>query len=110
MADVTINPRSSALLIQDMQNDIVKSDRPVVPMGGAALIENCQKLLTKAHDVGMPVIYVQVNRRRDGKDAPRPALGAPPAAGGPALIEGLGPQAAGVPNPPGNLQRQVPRP
>ena len=57
-------------------------------MGGAALIENCQKLLTKARDVGMPVIYVQVNRRRDGKDAPRPALGAPPAAGGPALIEG----------------------
>ena len=48
MADFKIDPRSSALLIQDMQNDIVKSDRPVVPMGGPTLIANSQKLLQKA--------------------------------------------------------------
>ncbi|MCH7620505.1 MAG: hypothetical protein IH870_01250 [Chloroflexi bacterium] len=58
-----------------MQNDIVKSDRPVVPMGSALLIANCQKLLVRARQVGMPVIYVQVIRRQDGKDAPRPPFG-----------------------------------
>jgi nicotinamidase-related amidase len=78
MADVTIDPKTSALLIQDMQNDIVKSDRPVVPMGGPTLIANSVKLLEKARQVGMPVIYVQVVRRQDGRDAPRPALGSPP--------------------------------
>ena len=89
MPDVTINPRTSALLLQDLQNDIIKSNRPVVPMGSAQLIANCRKLLDKARQVGMPVIYVQVIRRRDLKDAPRPPLGAPAApAGGPALIEG----------------------
>jgi nicotinamidase-related amidase len=89
MADVTINPRTSALLLQDLQNDIIKSNRPVVPMGSAQLIANCRKLLDKARQVGMPVIYVQVIRRRDLKDAPRPPLGAAAApAGGPALIEG----------------------
>jgi nicotinamidase-related amidase len=89
MADVTINPKTSALLLQDLQNDIIKSNRPVVPMGSAELIANCRKLLAKARQVGMPVIYVQVIRRRDLKDAPRPPLGAAAApAGGPALIEG----------------------
>ena len=89
MAAVTINPRTSALLLQDMQNDVVKRDRPVIPMGGPQLIANCQKLLAKARQVGMPVVYVQVIRRKDLKDAPRPPLGAPAgAAGGPTLIEG----------------------
>lgn len=89
MANVTIDPSHSALLIQDMQNDIVKSDRPVVPMGGPQLIASCQKLLSGARQVGMPVIYVRVSRRPDLKDAPRPPLGTPagPAAG-PALVEG----------------------
>ena len=89
MANLTIDPRNSALLIQDMQNDIVKSNRPVVPMGGPQLIANCQRLLTKARQVGMPVIYVRVSRRPDLKDAPRPPLGASPSpSAGPALIEG----------------------
>jgi nicotinamidase-related amidase len=65
MVNVTINPRNSALLIQDMQNDIVKSNRPIVPMGGPQLIENCQKLLTRARQLRMPVIYVRVSCRPD---------------------------------------------
>jgi len=89
MAEVVLNPKASALLLQDLQNELIKSTRPVVPLSGAALIANCQQLLTKARAVGMPVIHVRVSRRPDLKDAPRPPLGTPPGAGGaPSLIEG----------------------
>ena len=89
MADVVLNPKTSALLLQDLQNELIKGSRPVVPLSGAALIANCQKLLTKVRAVGMPVIHVRVARRPDLKDAPRPPLGTPPGAGGaPSLIEG----------------------
>jgi len=89
MATVVLNPQTSALLLQDLQNEIIKGSRPVVPLSGAELIANCQKLLAKARAVGMPVIYVRVSRRPDLRDAPRPPLGTPPgAAGAPNLIEG----------------------
>jgi nicotinamidase-related amidase len=89
MADVGLNPTTSALLLQDLQNELIKGNRPVVPLSGAALIANCQKLLTKARAVGIPVIHVRVARRPDLKDAPRPPLGTPPGpSGGPSLIEG----------------------
>lgn len=89
MADVVLNPKTSALLLQDLQNELIKGHRPVVPLSGTALIANCQKLLTKARAVGMPVIHVRVARRLDLKDAPRPPLGTPPGgSGAPSLIEG----------------------
>jgi nicotinamidase-related amidase len=89
MAAVVLNPKTSALLLQDLQNELIKGNRPVVPLSGAELIANCQKLLAKARAVGMPVIYVRVSRRPDLRDAPRPPLGTPPDAGGaPSLIEG----------------------
>ena len=89
MADVVLNPKTSALLLQDLQNELIKGSRPVVPLSGAALIANCQKLLTKARAVGMPVIHVRVARRPDLKDAPRAPLGTPSGSGGaPSLIEG----------------------
>src|SRR5712692_4374550 len=89
MADVVLDPRTTALLLQDLQNELIKGNRPVVPLSGLALIANCQKLLTKARAVGMPVIHVRVSRRPDLQDAPRPPLGTPPGAGAaPSLIEG----------------------
>ena len=89
MTDVVLDPKTSALLLQDLQNELIKGSRPVVPLSGAALIANCQKLLTKARAVGMPIIYVRVARRPDLKDAPRPPLGTPPgSSGAPGLIEG----------------------
>ena len=89
MAEVVLNPKTSALLLQDLQNELIKGSRPVVPLSGAALIANCQKLLTQARTVGMPVIYVRVSRRPDLKDAPRPPFGTPPGvSGAPSLIEG----------------------
>jgi nicotinamidase-related amidase len=89
MATVMLNPQTSALLLQDLQNELIKGSRPVVPLSGAELIANCQKLLAKARAVGMPVIHVRVSRRPDLRDAPHPPLGTPPgAAGAPSLIEG----------------------
>ena len=89
MAAVVLHPKTSALLLQDLQTELIKGSRPVVPLGGAALIANCQKLLAKARAVGMPVIYVRVSRRPDLRDVPRPPLGTSPGAGGaPSLIEG----------------------
>jgi nicotinamidase-related amidase len=89
MADVTLNVKTTALLLQDLQHELIKGSRPVVPLSGTELIANCQRLLAKARAVGMPVIYVRVSRRPDLKDAPRPPLGAPPGGGGaPSLIEG----------------------
>ena len=89
MAGVTIDPGRSALLLQDLQNELLKGDRPVAPLRGDQLIANCQKLLAKAREAGMPVVHVRVSRRPDLKDAPRPPLGAASGAGGaPSLLEG----------------------
>jgi nicotinamidase-related amidase len=75
MATVQLPAKASALLLQDLQNDLIKGTRPVVPLSGTELITNCQKLLTTARAVGMLVVYVRVSRRPDLKDAPRPPLG-----------------------------------
>jgi nicotinamidase-related amidase len=89
MADVMLNPQTTALLLQDLQNELIKGSRPIAPLSGGNLIANCQKLLAKARAVGMPVIYVRVSRRPDLRDAPRPPLGTSAGAGGiPSLIEG----------------------
>ena len=89
MTEVRLHAKTSALLLQDLQNDLVKGSRPVAPLGGAEVIANCQKLLAQAREVGMLVVHVRVSRRPDLKDAPRPPLGTSPAAGGPqVLIEG----------------------
>jgi nicotinamidase-related amidase len=89
MAEVIIDPGKSALLLQDLQNDLLKGSRTVVPLNGAQVTANCRKLLAKAREVGMPVIYVRVSRRPDLRDAPRPPFGTPPGSGGvPDLIEG----------------------
>ena len=89
MAPVQLPAWASALLLQDLQNDLIKGTRPVVPLSGTELITNCQKLLTTARAVGMLVVYVRVSRRPDLKDAPRPPLGTATGVAGPSiLIEG----------------------
>jgi nicotinamidase-related amidase len=76
MADVTLSVKTTALLLQDLQNELIKGSRPVVPLSGTELIANCQRLLAKSRAVGMPVIYVRVSRRPDLKDAIRSFPGA----------------------------------
>jgi|SRR5215510_10339104 len=84
MATVQLAAKTSALLLQDLQNDLLKGTRPVVPLSGTELITNCQKLLTAARTAGLLVVYVRVSRRPDLKDAPRPPLGTPTGVAGPA--------------------------
>jgi nicotinamidase-related amidase len=86
MATVQLPARASALLLQDLQNDLIKGTRPVVPLRGTELITNCQKLLTKARAVGLLVVYVRVSRRPDLKDAPHPPLGTATGVAGPSLL------------------------
>jgi nicotinamidase-related amidase len=91
MPDITIDPKTTALLIQDMQNELIKGGgMPVQPLTGVEIIANSARLLEKAREAGMPVIYVVVNRRPDRRDAPRPPFGAPASAadGGPRLTAG----------------------
>ena len=88
MTTVSIDGKRSALLLMDLQNELIKGAIPVIPMGGIALIASCQKVLTKARAVRMPVVHVRVGRRPDGGDTPRPLIGASSATGGPRLIEG----------------------
>ena len=83
MPDITIDPNCTALLIQDMQNELIKGGAmPVQPLTGEEIIANSARLLEKASSVGMPVLYVVVNRRPDRRDAPRPPFGAPASAAG----------------------------
>ncbi|HKA52581.1 MAG TPA: isochorismatase family protein [Candidatus Binatia bacterium] len=74
MATVQLSAKTSALLLQDLQNDLIRGTRPVVPLGSAELIANCQKLLTAARAAGLLVVYVRVSRRPDLRDAPRPVV------------------------------------
>ena len=77
MADVTLHAKTTALLLQDLQNELIKGSRPVVPLGGPQLITNCQRLLAKARAVGMPVIYVRVSRRPESEGCAPSAPGHP---------------------------------
>jgi nicotinamidase-related amidase len=81
---VQLAAKTSALLLQDLQNDRIKGPQPVMPLSGTELITNYQKLLTAAGAAGLLVVYVRVSRRPDLKDAPRPLLGTPPGVAGPA--------------------------
>lgn len=82
-----IDAPNTALLLQDLQNDLVKGTRPVQPLDGASLIANCCRLLAAARASGMPVIHVRTSRRPDLKDLPRQPLGSAPFTGSQPLVE-----------------------
>ena len=77
-----IDPNNSALLLMDLQNDLVKGGMPVEPMGSEALIGSCQKVISKAREVGIPIVYVREAYRPDDVGESPPLLGAKPSSGG----------------------------
>ena len=57
MPEITIDPTNTALLIQDMQNELIKGGgMPVQPLSGSEIIANSARLLEKARASGMAVI------------------------------------------------------
>lgn len=79
MAAITLDPRTTSLMMQDLQNETIKDGRPLLPGGYDQLVKNLQQLLAKARQAGMLVIYVRAVRRPQAKYAPRNPLGQPPA-------------------------------
>jgi hypothetical protein len=49
MAEMTLNPKTTALLLQDLQNELLKGSRPVAPLSGADLIVKGRKGVFDPH-------------------------------------------------------------
>ncbi len=58
-AALTIEPRTTALIVVDMQNDFVKPGGALVVASAGETIPSIQRLLRLAHTHGMPVFYTQ---------------------------------------------------
>lgn len=59
-----LHANTTALLLQDLQNDLLKGSRSVLPSGSETLIANCRKLQDRARALKIPVIQVRLSRRR----------------------------------------------
>ena len=57
--EVTVPPRTTALIVVDMQNDFVKPGGALVVETAAATIPAIQRLLTRARAKGMKVFFTQ---------------------------------------------------
>jgi nicotinamidase-related amidase len=59
MADLTLNPATTALVLIDLQNGILA--RPSAPYSGAEVQENARTLAATFRAAGAPVVYVHVD-------------------------------------------------
>ncbi len=82
-----IDPRTTALIVVDMQNDFVAPGAPLESPAGRAMVPQLQRALTCCREHGIPVIYTAHVHRRGGYDqgllAHAPAIGR-----GVALVDG----------------------
>jgi nicotinamidase-related amidase len=88
------SPRSTALLVVDMQNDFLVADAPVRVPGGTELVPLIAELAAQCRSAGFPVFYTQEMHRADLSDfgieldfEPAHCL---EGSGGEELIDGLG--------------------
>ena len=81
MPALTLDPRSTALVLIDLQNGIVA--RPLEPRSGADVMRHAAQLAAAFRKVNAPVIYVHVLLNEIVRpalvDAPQPAGSPPPA-------------------------------
>ncbi len=72
--ELRLDPRRCALIIQDMQNDVVMEGGAFASSGSPIhcreqnAIENIRRLAEQCRRVGVPVIHVWFCRRKDGHD------------------------------------------
>jgi nicotinamidase-related amidase len=62
------DPRHTALLVIDMQNDFLLPDSPVHTPGGLELVPLIGALAAQARGLGLPVIFTQEMHRADHSD------------------------------------------
>src|ERR1700723_419757 len=91
MAELKLDPKKTALVLIDLQNAIVGTNR--VPHTAAQVVENCKRLADAFRVHGAPVVYVRVDlndflklpvdqpHNRDDKPLPAIASEIAPAAG-----------------------------
>lgn len=59
----TVNPRSSALIVIDMQNAFVAEGAPFETAGARTMIPELEKLIEFARRQGMPIVWTQSDHR-----------------------------------------------
>lgn len=71
--ETNFDPKKTAVLVIDMQNDLAKNNTGYfAPLGqmvrSKRVIENFVKLVQGARDKGLPIIHIKTVRRKDGAD------------------------------------------
>ena len=82
-----IDPRTTALIVVDMQNDFVAPGAPMQSPAGLAMVPHLQQALTCCRESGIPVIYTAHVHRVGGCDQGLLAH-APQIGRGEALVDG----------------------
>lgn len=94
------DPRRSALLVIDMQNDFLLPAAPVPAPGGMKLVPTIAALAREARLLGLPVVFTQEMHRADHSDFGIELAFEPPhcleGTAGMDLVEGLGPEPGDV--------------
>lgn len=82
-----IDPKKTAILVIDMQNDFIAQGAPLETPMGRRILPTLQRLLAFAREKGMSVIYTAHVHREDGSDLGRFGDIYPPIAEGACLID-----------------------
>jgi nicotinamidase-related amidase len=96
MDQLSLDPRSTALVIIDLQKGIV--GRPTAPHAAAAVVKNARRLAERGREIGATVVLVHVAYASDGRDRLQQPVDAAPWGGPMApdwseIVPELGPKA-----------------
>jgi ureidoacrylate peracid hydrolase len=83
-----IDPRRTALIVVDMENDFVAPGAPLETPAGRTMLPTLKRALTFCREQGIRVIYTTHAHRRDGCDMGRFKDLWPPIRNGAGLVEG----------------------
>jgi biuret amidohydrolase len=83
-----IDPKKTAILVVDMQNDFIAQGAPLETPMGRRILPTLHRLLAFARETGMSVIYTAHVHREDGSDLGMFGEIYPPIAEGACLIDG----------------------